>query len=341
MSDLECSVCFYQYNDGKNEPKVLPCSGAHELCLTCLDRLRIVGTSFLCPTCRENIPANARINTNRGLLAALALMRVNAATPDSAATALERMAIAPPPSSEPAIAQPTEPAPVASPSTGPAIAQPAEPARAAAPAAPALVGLQCSACKQRLARGAFSRAQLGKSASSRRCTLCVNGVAPTAPHPMETDEPNTVQPPSPPTVQPPSPPTVQPPPPPTVQPPPPLPTPPASSTPPTPTFSTAPTRAPSRNFVLDYSPRTSSQPPAAARQRTTASSTTPPTEPPVPIGLASSRNFALDYSHPAPTSMRVFSSPATPLPFQRLDGAMGPHHPHGTPPRVMGHHQPV
>lgn len=180
MSDLECSVCFYQYNDGDHEAKILPCSGAHELCLACLDQLRRTnGASFLCPVCRETIPPKARINTNRGLLAALAMMRVNVA--ETAATSSELV--------------PTEPA-----ATELTCAQPAH------AIASSSTGAQCSACKQRFARGAFSRAQLGKSANTRRCKACTNGSVdvtdevPSAPPTLAEAAPPTVTEATPPTL---------------------------------------------------------------------------------------------------------------------------------------------
>ena len=48
---------------------------------------------------------------------------------------------------------------------------------------------------------------------------------------------------------------------------------------------------------------------------------------PTPTAPASSGNFALTYSHPSlegVSNMRVFNSPATPLPFQGLEGGGGP-----------------
>lgn len=72
MSALECPVCLEAYDGAQHEPKILPCSGAHELCDACLRLLRAQASgNFRCPECREKIETAARINTNRGLLAAL------------------------------------------------------------------------------------------------------------------------------------------------------------------------------------------------------------------------------------------------------------------------------
>ena len=76
MSDEpECPVCLEHYDLETREPKVLPCSGAHELCQACALQLRATGSvggqPFHCPVCRELIPAGMRINTNRGLVASL------------------------------------------------------------------------------------------------------------------------------------------------------------------------------------------------------------------------------------------------------------------------------
>ena len=76
MSNLECTVCLERYDLDKRQPKMLPCGGAHEVCAECLERLRQKHDpkkkeEFLCPECRERIPKDAKINTSRGLLAAL------------------------------------------------------------------------------------------------------------------------------------------------------------------------------------------------------------------------------------------------------------------------------
>ena len=74
MSSLECTVCLERYDLDLRQPKLLPCGGAHELCERCVRDLCTQeddGCScFLCPTCREPVDTK-KINTNRGLLAAL------------------------------------------------------------------------------------------------------------------------------------------------------------------------------------------------------------------------------------------------------------------------------
>ena len=52
---------------------VLPCSGAHEICRTCVAALRKADGTIQCPTCRED--ATGAVNPNRGLIAALRLSR--------------------------------------------------------------------------------------------------------------------------------------------------------------------------------------------------------------------------------------------------------------------------
>ncbi len=54
-------------------PMVLPCSGAHEICRTCVAALRKVDGTIQCPKCRED--ATGAVNPNRGLIAALRLSR--------------------------------------------------------------------------------------------------------------------------------------------------------------------------------------------------------------------------------------------------------------------------
>ena len=70
MGSLDCTVCMYPYDINKRQPHILPCGGAHELCSECVESLR-KRVPFLCPCCRELIKPEARINVNRGLLAAL------------------------------------------------------------------------------------------------------------------------------------------------------------------------------------------------------------------------------------------------------------------------------
>jgi uncharacterized Zn finger protein (UPF0148 family) len=52
---------------------VLPCSGAHEICRTCVAALRKADGTIQCPKCRED--ATGAVNPNRGLIAALRLSR--------------------------------------------------------------------------------------------------------------------------------------------------------------------------------------------------------------------------------------------------------------------------
>jgi len=52
---------------------VLPCSGAHEICRTCVAALRKADGAIQCPKCRED--ATGAVNPNRGLIAALRLSR--------------------------------------------------------------------------------------------------------------------------------------------------------------------------------------------------------------------------------------------------------------------------
>ena len=54
-------------------PMVLPCSGAHEICRTCVAALRKADGAIQCPKCRED--ATGAVNPNRGLIAALRLSR--------------------------------------------------------------------------------------------------------------------------------------------------------------------------------------------------------------------------------------------------------------------------
>ena len=73
--DLDCPICLEPYNLESREPKVLTCSGAHELCQACALKMRcdgsVGGRDIKCPHCRETISAGRPINTNRGLVAAL------------------------------------------------------------------------------------------------------------------------------------------------------------------------------------------------------------------------------------------------------------------------------
>ena len=151
MSALECPVCLEAYDGAQHEPKILPCSGAHELCDACLRLLRAqTSGNFNCPECREEIETAARINTNRSLLAALQSGSTTAAT---AATA----------------------APIDPRASGDLLTAPNDQnadAQSNPPSAPG--GSLCSACKKRLPKDAFSRVQLAKNARSRRCKECIS-----------------------------------------------------------------------------------------------------------------------------------------------------------------------
>ena len=71
--DLECVVCCELYDTSVHAPMVLPCSGAHEICRTCVAALRKADGTIQCPKCRED--ATGAVNPNRGLIAALRLSR--------------------------------------------------------------------------------------------------------------------------------------------------------------------------------------------------------------------------------------------------------------------------
>lgn len=68
---LECSVCLETYDLLEHVPRILPCSGAHDVCSACVKELRPAGEAFACPQCRDIVPSGARINENRLLLQAL------------------------------------------------------------------------------------------------------------------------------------------------------------------------------------------------------------------------------------------------------------------------------
>eukprot|EP00931_Biecheleriopsis_adriatica_P046978 TRINITY_DN27041_c0_g1_i1.p1 TRINITY_DN27041_c0_g1~~TRINITY_DN27041_c0_g1_i1.p1 ORF type:complete len:558 (-),score=106.02 TRINITY_DN27041_c0_g1_i1:83-1726(-) len=67
---MECTICLERYDTSEHQPRILPCSGAHELCDACVKLLRRQ-TPITCPTCREELQPSAPVNVNRGLLAAL------------------------------------------------------------------------------------------------------------------------------------------------------------------------------------------------------------------------------------------------------------------------------
>ncbi|KAF7707911.1 hypothetical protein HF521_016968 [Silurus meridionalis] len=57
LPDLECAVCFSQFNNVFNTPKVLQCG--HTFCLECLARINIKSSqpdSLQCPLCRAYTP---------------------------------------------------------------------------------------------------------------------------------------------------------------------------------------------------------------------------------------------------------------------------------------------
>ena len=150
MSALECPVCLEAYDGAQHEPKILPCSGAHELCNTCLRLLRAQAPrNFSCPECREKIDTSARINTNRGLLAAL---QSGSTTASSAATTAPRDRRAP---GDPLRAPNNLSGETSHPPT-------------------TTGGSLCSVCKKKLPKDAFSRVQLAKNATSRRCKVCIS-----------------------------------------------------------------------------------------------------------------------------------------------------------------------
>lgn len=67
---MECPICFESYDLNENKPMIIPCSGAHEACCTCIEQLKDAQTNqFECPHCREEV--DGRVNANRGMLALL------------------------------------------------------------------------------------------------------------------------------------------------------------------------------------------------------------------------------------------------------------------------------
>jgi len=76
---MECPICLEEYDLISRRPHIVPCSGAHELCSACLEQIRSVG-SWSCPSCRESIAGGTRVNSNRGMVAAIEA-RADAAAP--------------------------------------------------------------------------------------------------------------------------------------------------------------------------------------------------------------------------------------------------------------------
>ena len=93
--DLECPVCMEPYAlVGDHQPRVLACSGAHELCEQCIAASPRVSSKLVCPQCREHV---ATSNPNRGLIAALRMhagSRAREATAAGAAAVAEAAAAA-------------------------------------------------------------------------------------------------------------------------------------------------------------------------------------------------------------------------------------------------------
>ncbi|XP_007898555.1 RING finger protein 223-like [Callorhinchus milii] len=74
--DLECTICFSDYNNGFRVPKVLECG--HVFCLECLARMNMkshVAEAILCPMCRgiSQVPLAGlpKLNNDPAILSAL------------------------------------------------------------------------------------------------------------------------------------------------------------------------------------------------------------------------------------------------------------------------------
>lgn len=88
--DLACPICLDTYDLISQQPRMLLCSGAHEVCAECLEALPVTEGTISCPQCRETVRATS--NPNRGLLAALkasALARQREATATAAVETAE------------------------------------------------------------------------------------------------------------------------------------------------------------------------------------------------------------------------------------------------------------
>lgn len=89
MSALECPVCLSEYDSSEHAPRILQCSGAHELCSGCLYRLPASSDGKVkCPQCREALDAAAS-NPNRSLVALLEVQAQQTAALAAAAAVAE------------------------------------------------------------------------------------------------------------------------------------------------------------------------------------------------------------------------------------------------------------
>ena len=88
--DLACPICLSDYDLQDQQPRLLKCSGAHEVCAECIASLPVTDGTISCPQCRQEVPPTS--NPNRGLLAALqanALCKQREATATAAAAEAE------------------------------------------------------------------------------------------------------------------------------------------------------------------------------------------------------------------------------------------------------------
>ena len=89
--DLDCPICLEEYDLAGRQPRMLLCSGSHELCAECVAKLKVQEGRWHCPQCRE--PVRAISNPNRSLTAALEInIRVTQHAADLAATVAEAQA---------------------------------------------------------------------------------------------------------------------------------------------------------------------------------------------------------------------------------------------------------
>ena len=144
MSELECPICFEPYDTGLRAPMIVPCGGMHGLCTSCVAMLKMDDSAeFKCPQCRETIENTARINQNRGLMAALQALEKKEAVAVEARQPVERTPDAVTEKPVPPLPKPTG-------------------------------GVPCARCERTLPKSAFSGAQLKKKAG-RKCSECVFG----------------------------------------------------------------------------------------------------------------------------------------------------------------------